>query len=98
MTLDPCLSFDQHVDYTKKKSIGKVKLLGRLSDFLQADTLLMLYKSLILPIIDYRDIIYDGMSQKNAMILQQVQNMAFKSVLRAPKLASTSVIHFCDPL
>ena len=53
----------------------------------------MLYKTLILPIIDYGDIIYDGMSQRNAMALQRVQNMAFKNILKAPKLTPTAKIH-----
>ena len=53
----------------------------------------MLYKTLILPIIDYADIIYDGMSQKNSMALQRVQNMAFKSILKVPKLTATTQIH-----
>ncbi len=91
--LDPALSFDHHVEYIKKKTIRKVKLLGRLNDFLLPDTMLMLYKTLILPIIDYGDIIYDGMSQKNAMALQRVQNMAFKNILKAPRLTPTAKIH-----
>ena len=91
--LDPLLNFDEHVDYIKKKTIGKVKLLGRLNSFLSSETLLMLYKTLILPVIDYSDIIYDCMSQKNAMVLQKVQNMAFKSILKVLKRTSTAIIH-----
>ena len=91
--LDPLLNFDEHVDYIKKKTIGKVKLLGRLNQILTRETLLMLYKTLILPIIDYGDVIYDCISQKNVMILQRVQNMAFKSILKVPRLTSTALIH-----
>ncbi len=78
MKLDPYLDFNQHVEYVKRKTIGKVKLLGRLNNILMPDTMLMFYKTLILPIIDYGDIIYDGVSQKNAVALQRLQNMAFK--------------------
>ncbi len=53
----------------------------------------MLYKTLILPIIDYGDMFYDCISQKNAMILQRIQNMALKSVLKVPKCTSTAEIH-----
>ncbi len=91
--LDPLLSFNAHIDYVKRKTIGKVKLLGRLNEFLSKETLLMLYKTLILPIIDYGDIIYDGLNQKDAEVLQKVQNMAFKSILRVPKRTSTTETH-----
>ena len=60
---------------------------------LSSDTMLMLYKTFILPIIDYGDIIYDSMSQKDSMILQRLQNMAFKSILRVPRLTATTVTH-----
>ena len=85
MQLDPLLNFEKHVDYIKNKTIGKVKFLSKLNEFLSAETMLMLYKTLILPIIDYGDILYDCITQKNAMILQRIQNMALKSVLKVPK-------------
>ena len=66
--LDPLLNFEEHVDYIRCKTIGKVKLLGRLNEILAKDTLLMLYKTLILPIIDYGDVIFDCINQKNVMI------------------------------
>ncbi len=42
MKLDPLLNFDQYVEYIKRKITGKVKLLGRLNEFLLPDTMLML--------------------------------------------------------
>ena len=91
--LDPLLNFADHVEYIKRKTISKVKLLGSLNQILSKDTLLMLYKTLILPIIDYGDIIFDGINQKDAVVLQKVQNMAFKSILQVPKWTSTATTH-----
>ncbi len=91
--LDPNLTFSEHVDYVKKKTIGKIKLLGRLNMVLSQETMLHLYKTLIMPIIDYGDVIYNCMSQKDANILQRLQNMAFKNILRVPRLTSTDEIH-----
>ena len=93
MQLDPLLNFCEHVDYIERKTIGKVKLLGCLNEILTKDTLLMLYKTLVLPIIDYGDIIYDCINQKDMMILQRIQNMALKSILKALRLAPTAMIH-----
>ncbi len=93
MQLDPLLNFEEHVEYIKRKMIGKVKLLCRLNEILSKDTLLMLDKTLILPIIDHGDVIFDCINQKNVMILQRVQNMALKSILKVPCLTPTVTIH-----
>ena len=53
MKLEENLTFAEHVDYVKRKTIGKIKFLGRLNNVLSQATMLMLYKSLILPVIDY---------------------------------------------
>ncbi len=74
--IDECLIFDAHVQYMKKKTFSKVKLLGRLKWVLDRDTLLLLYKTLILPIIDYGDTVYHGISQQDAYCLQKLQNTA----------------------
>ena len=44
---------------------------------------LMLYKSLVLPIIEYGDVCYDGLSQENIERLQKLQNAACRLILRA---------------
>ena len=73
-------------------TIEKIKFLGRLNNVLSQATMLM-YKSLILLIIDYADVIYDCMGKKDEMSLQRLQNMAFKNILKKPKLTPTAEIH-----
>ena len=53
----------------------------------------MVLSSDTMPIIDYGDVIYDCMSQKDAAILQRLQNMAFKNILRVPHLTPTVETH-----
>ena len=70
MKLDTRLIFSDHISYTKGKTLPKIKLLGRLNNILDADTLLMLYKAIIVPIFDYGDVIYHNLNQKDAIALQ----------------------------
>ena len=92
MMLDQ-LKFDAHVQYIKSKTIGKLKLLGRIRCSINKSTAELLYTSLILPMFDYADIIYDCLNQRDAQTLQRLQNMGIKTILKADKLASTPSIH-----
>ncbi len=93
MKLDPSLTFKEHVNYVKGKTLGKIKLLGKVSSYIKSSTALMLYKSLILPIYDYGDIIYNCLSLADSKTLQVLQNMAFKFILGVPLLTPTAYIH-----
>ena len=64
MKLDKQLSFNEHAAYIHSKTIGKIIMLSRIRGSLDQSTSLMLYKTLILPIFDYWDIIYNCLSQK----------------------------------
>ncbi len=51
--LDPQLTIKPHVDYIRGKTVGKIKLLSRISNVIKPTTALFLYKSLIRPVFDY---------------------------------------------
>ena len=82
LKLDTHLNFSEHVSYTKGKILPKLKLLGRLSYSLETDPLLSLYKTLILPVLDFGDLIYHRMTQGDADILQRLQNIAYRAILK----------------
>ena len=52
------------------------------------------YKQLILPIFDYVDYVYDCICQRDAKILQRLQNLSLKSILRVDKWKSTAEVHY----
>ena len=54
---------------------------------------LTLYKSRILPIIDYADAVYSGAAQEALNGLQLIQNKACRIILQAGKLDSTEDMH-----
>ena len=62
VVLDSELKFTDHVNYLKQKLIGRTKMLGKLRQLIGQDLTLELYKSLILPVIDYADVVYACLS------------------------------------
>ena len=58
------LSFNDHVDFAKSKRLSKIRLLRRLSYIFDTDILLQLYKMLILPVLDFGDVIYQLISDQ----------------------------------
>ena len=81
IVLDSTLSFNEHIHYLKGKLYTKIILLGRVRGLLDIYTSLMVYKTLILPVIDYCAYIYLGTMAQNRETLQKLQNCAFRSIL-----------------
>ena len=63
------------------KASKLVKNLGRLRQSLNETCLKLLYNSLILPLFDYADLIYDSSNVKYTMQLQKLQNRAGRIIL-----------------
>ena len=91
--LDETSTFHKHVEYLKSKTVGKLKLLGKIRPIMDQTTALSLYQSLIVLIYDYCDVVYNCISQRDSQTLQRLQNMGLKSVLKVGKLTSTEFVH-----
>ena len=93
ITLDSRLSFKDHVNYMKKKTFAKIHLLGKLSYILDRQTLLQLYKTLILPLFDYGDIVYHGLSSRDSDTLHRLRNEACRAILRVDPRTHITEMH-----
>ena len=91
--LDTHLTFNNHIQYIQSKTIGKLKLLSRVTNFLPERICFSLYKTLIRPHFDYCDVVYDCITESNAKKLQRLQNACIKSILHVPKRTPTMEIH-----
>ena len=91
--LDRTLSFSSHVTYLKNKLIGRLKMLGKLRPRVGEEVSLQLYKTLILLVLDYGDVVYDCLSAKDCRRLQTIQNCALRIVKRADKRTPSNVLH-----
>ena len=83
LKLDSKLISVNHVDYVRAKTIGKIKMLGRVSRVLNRDTTVTLYKTLILLIFDYCDYVYMYymLNDRCKDVLQRLQNCALKNII-----------------
>ena len=91
--LDPTLSFHDHVSYIQSKTLGKIKVLGRARSFLSQELCLSLYRTLVLPLFDFNDHVYDCLTVNDSYTLQKLQNTALRSILRVDSRTSISEIH-----
>ncbi len=91
--LDRRLTFTEHVQYIRRKCTGRIRMLAKLRPIMGQNVTLDLYKSLITPLLDYGDIIYNTLSARDNNVLQRIQNATLKIILQVPKRTSTVDIH-----
>ena len=91
--LDSCLTFDDHIDWAFKKSSMKLGAIRKIRHNLDRATTLLLYKSLVLPLIDYCDIVYGATAKDKLQKLQLVQNNACRNILLADMDTHVASMH-----
>ena len=61
-TLDPQLKLDRHVQNTVNIVSGKLYQFRRMRSFLNEEAALLVYKNMLLPMLEYGDIIINGIT------------------------------------
>ena len=93
VTIDENLTFNCHINNVIKSANHKLYLLKRIRRFLNIETAVLLYKSHVLPILEYGSILFMKSSIKHLERLQVIQNMGIKTALEVSKRANTNMIH-----
>ncbi len=75
------------------KATKKLGIIRKSSDFVPRSTTILLYKSLILPHIDYCDLVYMTANEYQLNRLQLIQNIASRIILRANRRTSIEFMH-----
>ena len=91
--LDEQLSLDTHANLLIRRVSNKIYQLTRIRSFITKKAALLIYKNMILPILEYGDIFIHSASQKIRKKLQILQNRALKCALQKDKLCSTIDLH-----
>ena len=91
--LDSKLTFRDHVQYVRGKSISRLKMLGKTRPLVSSETSLQLYKTLITPLFDYAAPAYDCLTQKDSYTLQKVQNCALRIILKCDRRSHIKDMH-----
>ena len=71
---------DEHVDKLCSKVNRSISGLKQARDYVPLDVLNSIYKSLIQPVFDYCDIVWDNLDQGLATRIQKLQNRAARII------------------
>ena len=93
VTLDQELNFAMYVRNMIKRLRFKSILLYRSRKYMSKPVLLRVYKSHVLPVIDYCDILYAGTNVVVLDTLQRVQNKCLKTCMGMHILTATEKVH-----
>ena len=91
--LDSTLNFNKHIDYVNKIITHKIFILSKIRRFIDKNTALHIFKSMIVPIIDYGNIIYAGGTETKLVKLKRSQNRGLRICLDVNGYISTVALH-----
>ena len=83
--LDPKLRFNEHVSYIRSKVIPRLNMLEKWCHTPGRNAKLTFHKTLVCPLFDYADVIYNWLSQLDVHLLQKPQNSALRLILNCDK-------------
>ena len=93
ITLDNQLNYNKHVQKVISTVSGKLKQFQRMRSFLNVKAALTVYKSTILPLLEYGDIFMASASLKNRKKLQVLQNKGLRCALNKGMESSSDELH-----
>ena len=93
LTMDSQLNFNLHVNRIFSSVSGKLKQFQRMRGFLNVDAALLVYKCMLLPILEYGDIFLSAASQVNRKKLQTLQNKGLRCALGIGADYSSNDLH-----
>ncbi len=93
MMIDENLNFECHLRYVYSNACKKLGAIRKTRMCIDTKTCITLYKSLVLPTIDYCDVVYMTGTKGSLEKLQKVQNIACRLILKADRRESTVAMH-----
>lgn len=82
--LDSHLTFKSHIETITKKTYGLLKLVSRSKDCFSLQVRKKIVMQLLLPIIDYADIVYQNTTETNLHPLNVLYNSLCRFILKCP--------------
>jgi Reverse transcriptase (RNA-dependent DNA polymerase) len=90
--IDQHLGMSKNVEYVAKKMSKKVGFLIRVGRYLSLSTRMLIYKSIVLPHIDYCSTLFWGITSSNMDKLQKLHIKGLKAVLRCDRYTPTKEV------
>ena len=93
ITLDANLTYSKHLENHIKTISYKALLLAKMRKYISQDGAIRIYKTMILPVLEYGDILYDGANMKLTGKLQTLQNRCLRICLMPNQHTPTIRLH-----
>ena len=93
LILDSTLNYNQHIASVIRTVLHKTSLLSKVKRYLRDDVALQIYKSMILPYLDYADAIFHKANTTDLDKLQRLQNRCLKICANRNMRFSTDQAH-----
>ena len=91
--LDPTLSYKTHIASVIGCVQHKLYMLSKIKRYLNTEVAILLYKSMLLPYLDYADVIFSNANTTELDKLQRLQNRCLRLCLGQQRLYSTDRAH-----
>ena len=91
--IDNQLSYNLHVNKLVASVSNKLKQFRRMRGFLNSRAALLVYKSMMLPVLEYGDVFLSAATVKNRKRLQVLQNKGLRCALNMGNDVSTDELH-----
>ena len=75
------LNYNKHLENVIKSISYKSLLLAKIRKYITQDVAICIYKTMILPVLEYGDVLYDGVNKKLIGKLQTIQNRCLRTCL-----------------
>ena len=92
VVLDNSLSLNLHIDYVKKKVPKTLGMFSRIRSLLISEVSHRLYKSMILPNLEYCCAVFHGCGKGNEGELERLQRRAARIVLKTVHLSTQDMV------
>ena len=89
-TLDHKLSGEQQVKKVTQTANCRLTTLAKIRKNIDTKTTNLLYKTMVLPILEYNSAIYNFTTAQNSQKLQRIQNRAIRIITKTDKTTSTT--------
>ena len=93
VTIDEILSFRAHLNNTIKLVAHKILMLSKIRKYITEDAAIKIYKTMILPYVDYGDIFFINSNQQQTKKLQTLQNRALRICLNTRLQTPIKILH-----
>ena len=93
LTLDQTLNYNHHVSSVIRTVMHKMTLLAKMKKYLNTDVALLIYKAMLLPYLDYADVIFNKSNSLDLDKLQRLQNRCLRICLGQDRRFNTDRAH-----